>query len=240
MENLFLIRYPEEPVIISPKKKTSIGRAKENDIRLTEARVSRKHAVIGWLRFQQAFSISDLGSLNGTFLNGTKIPAYHASLLHDKDKIRIASAVFTVRIATDPADVTGEFIQHRRLQEDATQIVHLDDLNRHEPGFAGDLAHLCPVEVFQTLDAGSKTGELFLKTPAGSGSFLLSNGKIAEASFGDLTGENAVYASLRCNTGTFAFTAQEVMVTDPDQLLNTAFLLIEGCRLMDEESNKSS
>ena len=73
MHQLFLVRYPEEPIAIPSKGKTAIGRSEGNDIILTEPRVSRKHAAIGWMRFQRAYSISDLGSSNGTFLNGSEL-----------------------------------------------------------------------------------------------------------------------------------------------------------------------
>ncbi len=242
METLFLIRYPERPIPIPSKRKTSIGRSDENDIVLTEARVSRRHAAIGWLRFQKSFSISDLGSSNGTYLNGAKLPAYHAHILNDRDKIRIASAVFTVRIVGNPAIIAGEFRELRdRIQCEATQLVHMDDMagTADSVGITGSLAHLCPVEIFQMLDGGSKSGILSLTTRGGEGRFSISEGKIVTASFKEHHGEQAVYEVLRYNEGTFRFDQGDVVVPDPERVLNTAFLLIEGCRLLDESSRES-
>jgi pSer/pThr/pTyr-binding forkhead associated (FHA) protein len=243
MENLFLIRYPEPPIPIPAKRKTSIGRSDENDIVLTEARASRRHAAIGWLRFQKSFSISDLGSSNGTYLNGAKLPSFHAHLLHDRDKIRIASAVFTVRIVDHPGVIADEFRELRdRIQYEATQIVHLNDL----PGMtasadiSGNLAHLCPVEIFQMLDAGTKSGTLTLLTADGEGRFSISSGKIVSAAFREKLGEHAVYEALRYNEGTFRFEQGAVPVPDGEEVLNTAFLLIEGCRMMDEALQETS
>lgn len=51
---------------------TSIGRSAENHIRLVKAGVSRKHAVINLT--DRGFVLEDLGSQNGTFVNGDKVP----------------------------------------------------------------------------------------------------------------------------------------------------------------------
>ena len=45
-----------------------IGRSTENEIFLDDVTVSRKHALIK--RSGEEFSVTDLGSLNGTYLNG--------------------------------------------------------------------------------------------------------------------------------------------------------------------------
>lgn len=53
---------------------TSIGRSAENHIRLVKAGVSRKHAVIRLT--ERGFVLEDLGSQNGTFVNGARVPAH--------------------------------------------------------------------------------------------------------------------------------------------------------------------
>jgi pSer/pThr/pTyr-binding forkhead associated (FHA) protein len=49
----------------------AIGRSVESPIFLDDVTVSRKHAVI--VKEEKAFSIKDLGSLNGTYLNNQSI-----------------------------------------------------------------------------------------------------------------------------------------------------------------------
>ncbi len=49
----------------------SLGREEENLVRLTQRNVSRKHAVL--TRQDEIFNFEDLGSSNGSFLNGQKI-----------------------------------------------------------------------------------------------------------------------------------------------------------------------
>jgi len=242
--NLFLVRYPEEPILLSSKGKTTIGRAVENDILLTEPRVSRKHAEIEWLKFQKGYCICDLGSSNGTYLNNARLPANRAHFLNDWDKIRIASAVLTVRIVNNPSIIMDEFKGLRdRDQCEVTQIINVADIAAAAagtPGLAGNLAHLCPVELFQMLEAGYKSGILALKTTLGEGVFSINNGRVVAARFNDINGEQAVYETLKFNTGTFKFNPQEVKVENPQITLTTTLLLMEGCRLLDEASRSDS
>jgi pSer/pThr/pTyr-binding forkhead associated (FHA) protein len=51
---------------------TSVGRAPESDVFLDDVTVSRKHARIV-RRADGAFSVSDVGSLNGTYVNGEQV-----------------------------------------------------------------------------------------------------------------------------------------------------------------------
>ena len=239
MANLFLVRYPDEPIQVPDKGEVSIGRSEDNDIVLAEPRVSRKHAVINWLEPPGVYVISDLGSSNGTYLNGTKLPANHPGVLKDWDKIRIASAVFTVRVVDNPAIITSEFKELReRVQCEVTEVIKLSELQETlvQPAFAGELAHLCPVELFQMLEIGYKTGILTLSTSGGEGSYTIISGQVSNAKFKEKRAEEAVYEVLKYNEGTFAFTPQEVTIKEPEITAYTTSLLMEGCRLLDEAS----
>ncbi|MDK1024386.1 MAG: FHA domain-containing protein [Gammaproteobacteria bacterium] len=62
---------PEKGQVIAIKEKTSIGRALECDISILEPGLSRQHAELEILDAE--LIIRDLGSSNGTYLNGKKI-----------------------------------------------------------------------------------------------------------------------------------------------------------------------
>ena len=237
--NLFLIRYPDEPIQIPDKGEVSIGRSEKNDIVLNEPRVSRKHAVIEWLEPPGVYVITDLGSSNGTYLNGNKLPALHPGFINDWDKIRVASAVYTVRVVDDPFVITNEFKELRnKMLCEATEVVTLAELQaaQQQAGLAGKLDHLCPVELFQMLETGGKTGILEIKTTRGKGIYNIYIGQVISARFEGFKAEKAVYEVLKFNKGMFSFHPEDIAAKNPQIKRSTTSLLMEGCRLLDEAS----
>lgn len=67
---------------------TTIGRAAENDVVVRDPRASRRHACIR--RQGQHLLLEDLGSANGTFLNGERVLA--PVKLWDGDRIAVGGA----------------------------------------------------------------------------------------------------------------------------------------------------
>lgn len=77
----------DEPLILEPF--TSIGRTSDNQVQIDELEVSRRHAEI--LREEDGFRLRDLGSQNGTFVNGDPVKE---CILSDGDRIQIGTARF--------------------------------------------------------------------------------------------------------------------------------------------------
>jgi SARP family transcriptional regulator, regulator of embCAB operon len=75
---------------------TRIGRNSDNDIVLSDVKVSRRHAVI--TASGTAFVITDLGSVNGVRVCGKRIDP--SAELFDGDRIRIGDQEFTLETAT--------------------------------------------------------------------------------------------------------------------------------------------
>jgi pSer/pThr/pTyr-binding forkhead associated (FHA) protein len=239
MPKFFLVHYPEEPVRVPDKGSVSIGRADDNTIILTEPRVSRKHSQIEWQDKEQAFALSDVGSSNGTYLNGKKVAPGEKHTLKDWDKIRIASSVFTARFVDTPSIIKNEFKKlSTRVHFEKTEILRFSDLDEGaiDSAFSGDLEHLTMVELLQMLESGSKTGILTVKTDLGEGVFTIKEGMIILARLGTAADENAVYEVLKCKQGTFAFNPRNSINEAAQIQETTSALLMEGCRLLDEEN----
>ncbi len=73
------LRYP---IYHSPWK---VGRTRENDLFLEHSSVSRKHAEFKRNR-DGSFTVVDLDSLNGVFVNNTKVST---GLIKDNDKVDV-------------------------------------------------------------------------------------------------------------------------------------------------------
>src|SRR5512143_2701920 len=91
------------------KDGVTIGRSRESDILLPDIALSRKHAEIRW--HDDAFFLRDLGSVNGTRLNGERIRSERR--LYPGDLIRIADYVLAFCEESDPVT---ELTEERRLR----------------------------------------------------------------------------------------------------------------------------
>lgn len=80
------------------KDVTVIGRREDCDLRIAVGAVSRKHCRV--LRGDDVVEVEDLGSSNGTFVNGNKI---QRSPLAPGDTIQIGPVVFVVQIDGEPS-----------------------------------------------------------------------------------------------------------------------------------------
>jgi hypothetical protein len=95
------IRDATDPVVLQPAKKTVLGRSdvtstQKPDLDLTpygalEKGVSRIHAAIN--RSEDTLTLVDLGSANGTHLNGQRLIPDQPRILRDGDEIRLGKLV---------------------------------------------------------------------------------------------------------------------------------------------------
>lgn len=84
-----------------------IGREEGMDITLQDPESSRRHALISWQGGQ--FVIEDLGSTNGTFVNGIQITA--PQVLSPGDSIGIGQTSLVFNLSTAPAPGPGQYMQ---------------------------------------------------------------------------------------------------------------------------------
>ncbi len=82
-----------------PEETTSIGRLPENALQIEDASVSSSHAEI--FADEDRFFVRDLGSTNGTFINGEKI---EKALLHEGDEVRFGTVLTRFGISEAPSE----------------------------------------------------------------------------------------------------------------------------------------
>src|SRR6478735_547908 len=78
---------------------TVIGRREDCDFRIPLGDISRKHCRI--IKEENVLKIEDLGSSNGTYINGKRI---HEAELQPGDTVQIGPVVFVTQLDGEPAD----------------------------------------------------------------------------------------------------------------------------------------
>jgi diguanylate cyclase (GGDEF)-like protein len=82
---------------------TRLGRALDNTYPLGDATGARHHASIS-IDGQGVVRVTDLASVNGTFVNGRRLVPHNAARLQDGDKLQLGAAVVLKFVRLDPCD----------------------------------------------------------------------------------------------------------------------------------------
>ena len=101
----------EYPVV---KKEIEIGKAPHNDVVIADQTVSNTHAVI--LAREGGYGIVDLGSRNGTFVNGERL-GDHAHTLRHGDAIQLGQTVLTFRNPGETKENVTATLSSETLEE---------------------------------------------------------------------------------------------------------------------------
>ncbi len=105
-----------------------IGRVESVDLQILSSKVSREHAAV--LHDNHVFTIRDLGSTNGTFVNGSKIDE---APLRDGDIVTIADVEVTLRIPSSKVSeaTATQVIEHSRVDTRTGQPDLVQELRRY-------------------------------------------------------------------------------------------------------------
>ena len=82
---------------------TWLGRAPDSTFQFREITISRNHAALA-VDPQGLVRLTDLGSTNGTFLNGRRLRAHQAFRLNDGDRVQLGSSVIFKFVRLDPCE----------------------------------------------------------------------------------------------------------------------------------------
>jgi hypothetical protein len=113
---------------------------------------------------------------------------------------------------------------------------------RKHSGSSGNLADFSIIDLLQALGPSQRTTRITVKPDDSSGeslSMYLLRGQIVFARLGDLLAEKAIYKALTWESGTW--TSEPVAENDlpvPNNKLPNEFILMEGCRLIDEKGRQ--
>ncbi len=198
-----------------------VGRSSDLDMVLVEDMVSRKHAR---LECTDEIAIEDLGSTNGTFVNGERIKR---TKLKEGDRVLIGTSIIKVVLADSVALAPSS--SRRRARPAAS--------NRNQVrGMSGALDEIPLPDLLQLLGSSKKTGVLLLETEGHLGKIHLDKGVIVHASIGDLQlgALKSSYRMLTWTKGTFELMpADETPVEKPVEV-PVQEILMEGLRQLDE------
>ena len=91
-------------IIVWDTQDITVGRASDNDIRIDHDDVSRHHAK--FVKSLAAWSVNDLGTSNGTLVNGERIDSVDPHELAQKDIIKIVDVELTyIQTGKDPSSM---------------------------------------------------------------------------------------------------------------------------------------
>ncbi len=208
-----------------------IGRSSELDMVLVEEMVSRKHARIALA--DGTISIEDLGSTNGTFVNGEKV---QQGTLREGDRVLIGTNILKVVAAAQDAEaranlkamavgrVTAKQQQGGRASEDA-------------PRMSGNLEEIPLPDLLQLFGTSRKAGVLVLRSAGREGRIYLNEGRIRFAEFEGVVGVptlKALYRMLGWQTGSFALDPPDTREFEAGVDVSAQEVLMEGFRQQDE------
>jgi len=153
-------------------KEIVVGRSSELDMVLVEDMVSRRHAKLT-VTGDQIF-IQDLGSTNGTFVNGEKIKR---ARLTEGDRILIGTSIIKL-VAADGAASSSDA---KAKLEDVAQGRRTSQVRT----MSGSIAEIPLPDLLQLFSASKKTGTLVIRTEHDVGKIYIDTGKVQFAAVND-------------------------------------------------------
>jgi pSer/pThr/pTyr-binding forkhead associated (FHA) protein len=204
-----------------------IGRSGEAELVLAEDMVSRKHARIA--HGAAGLTIEDLGSTNGTFVNGEKIKQ---CTLKRSDRILVGTSILKVIDGSDMA-MAGVQTDRANLKQ------HMKELVAHEvesSSMSGGLDEVPLPDLLQLFSTNRKSGVLVIKGPT-RGKVYIKEGQVELVVIdGDpsMDSRKALFRMVGWDRGSFKLEALSDERIEPVISEPTESLLMEAMRQHDE------
>ena len=210
-----------------------IGRSSELDLVLVEDLVSRKHAKVSLA--SAGITIADLGSTNGTFVNGEKV---RKAQLKEGDRVLIGTNI--LKLVTVPR-IGGAPLDAKAAQQklEATAAAQ-EKRQAGRSAVQGRLEEVPLVDLLQLLATSKKTGAIVIRGYRG-GRVHLRSGKVVSAVIDadpTLPPKKALYRMVAWTQGAFEFAPQEgeaLPAAMPNEIAEgTEQLVMEAVQQADE------
>jgi pSer/pThr/pTyr-binding forkhead associated (FHA) protein len=206
-------------------KQVVIGRSSELDMVLVEDMVSRKHAKI--MVGEGKITIEDLGSTNGTFVNGEKIKQ---ARLKEGDRILIGTSILKLVNQGAGNEEVDESVVKQKLEEAAANQA------RRGSSMTGKIEEIPLPDLLQLFHTSKKNGVLVIKNEQ-EGRIYMRQGRVYYAVIDDNHDLGPLKSFNRIITweqGDF-----ELQPADPQEFMteletSTEALLMDGLRQLDE------
>jgi len=213
---------PQLPLRLEPGREVVIGRSVECELRVPAVAASRRHATVIWR--DGAVLVRDLGSTNGTLVNGAKIEGERS--LDPGDRIEVGGISVTFcRIDASYAQTSAP--------ADRT-VVSFDPAPAPQASaLRGDLAKIPLFAVLQMLEMGGQSGCLAVESAAGECAMWLVSGRVVHAEASKQRGIEAAFELAQIEAGRFEFTPGS---PPPEQSfeMSVTEIILEASRLLDE------
>jgi hypothetical protein len=209
-----------------------IGRSSELDMVLIEDMVSRKHAKISLAPGQ--VTIADLGSTNGTFVNGEKVKR---ARLKEGDRILIGTSI--LKLVSTARQAGQSVLDAKAAQQQLERSAAAQEKKTGgRTAVQGRLEEVPLVDLLQLLSTSKKTGAIVIKGYRG-GRVHLRIGKVVSAVIDadpTLPPKKALYRMVGWTQGGFEFVPQEgEMPPMPNEITDgTEMLVMEAMHQADE------
>ena len=178
-------------VPLRPGHSYVMGRGRDCEIVVEDIACSRRHSLISLSEDGEDAFITDLGSRNGSFLNGERI--MDRQLMQQGARVRIGTSVFLLHLLEAPEEI--DFSETGTIGFEQSGIA--EDID------GGELAHYGLVELLKLLIHSKRNLSLHVALPDDNAQVELRRGDLIAASCGGLDGFNALVKLGRHATGIF-------------------------------------
>jgi hypothetical protein len=206
-----------------PNKEIVVGRSSDLDMVLVEEMVSRKHARIAYEN--DAVVIEDLGSTNGTFVNGEKIKR---AQLKEGDRVLIGTSILKVIVMDNSS--------HEQARPNL-EVVAAQRRTSSPRTMSGSIDEVPLPDLLQLFSTSKKSGALVIRTEEDIGRIFLQKGIIYYATIndlGDLPPIKCIFRMLTWQKGLFDFDASDLREFPKPVDVTVQEILMESLRQLDE------